>query len=87
MNLHIQITLNGFVNAYDIKIGKGIAVLINVYGVVNRNLAENLLFAPEKGEDLRAQIKTLLKKYGVCKCTKEEDLEMLVDEIAEEIKK
>ena len=46
-----------------------------------------LLFAPEKGEDLRAQIKTLLKKYGVCKCTKEEDLEMLVDEIAEEIKK
>lgn len=29
-----------------------------------------LLFAPEKGEDLRGQIKTLLKKYGVCKCSR-----------------
>ena len=46
-----------------------------------------LLFAPEKGEDLRAQIRQLLKKYGVCKCTKEEELEELVDEIAAEIKK
>lgn len=45
-----------------------------------------LLFAPEKGEDLREQIKTLLKKYGVCKCTREEELEELVDEIAAEIK-
>ena len=45
-----------------------------------------LLFAPEKGEDLRGQIKTLLKKYGVCKCTREEELEDLVDEIAAEIK-
>lgn len=46
-----------------------------------------LLFAPEKGEDLRCQIKHLLKKYGVCKCTKEEELEEIVDEIAAEIKK
>lgn len=46
-----------------------------------------LLFAPEKGEDLRDQIKLLLKKYGVCKCTKEEELETIVDEIAAEIKK
>ena len=30
-----------------------------------------LLFAPEKGEDLRGQIKTLLKKYGVCKCSQD----------------
>lgn len=46
-----------------------------------------ILFAPEKGEDLRGQIKTLLKKYGCCHCSKEEELEELVDEIAEEIKK
>lgn len=45
-----------------------------------------LLFAPEKGEDLRDQIKSLLKKYGVCKCTREEELEEIVDQIAEEIK-
>lgn len=46
-----------------------------------------LLFAPEKGEDLRDQIRQLLKKYGVCKCTKEEELEEIVEEIAAEIKK
>ena len=46
-----------------------------------------LLFAPEKGEDLRGQIKHLLKKYGVCKCSKEEELDTIVDEIAAEIKK
>ena len=31
-----------------------------------------LLFAPEKGEDLRGQIRSLLRKYGVCKCSNEE---------------
>ncbi len=46
-----------------------------------------LLFAPEKGEDLRDQIKALLKKYGCCNCSKEEELEELVDEISEEIQK
>lgn len=46
-----------------------------------------LLFAPEKGEELRDEIKSLLKKYGLCKCTKEEELEEIVDEIAAEIKK
>lgn len=45
-----------------------------------------LLLAPEKGEDLRGQIKTLLKKYGVCKCRREEELEEIVDQIAAEIK-
>ncbi len=45
-----------------------------------------ILFAPEKGEDLREQIKGHLKKYGCCKCTKEGELEELVDEIAAEIK-
>ena len=45
-----------------------------------------LLFTPEKGEDLRLQIKDLLKKYGLCKCTQEEELEEIVDQIAAEIK-
>ena len=45
-----------------------------------------LLFAPEKGEDPRGQTKTLLKKYGICRCTREEEFEEIVDQIAEEIK-
>lgn len=46
-----------------------------------------LLFAPEKGEELREQIKDLLKKYGLCKSTPEDRIEEIVDEIAAEIKK
>lgn len=46
-----------------------------------------LLFAPEKGDELRGEIKELLKKYCICKCTKQEEIEELVDEIAAEIKK
>ena len=49
-------------------------------------LAAFLGGAPEKGEDLRGQIKTLLKKYGICRCTREEEFEEIVDQIAEEIK-
>ncbi len=45
-----------------------------------------LLLAPEKGEDMRAQIKTLLRKYGICKSSKEEELDAIVDQIAAEIK-
>lgn len=44
-----------------------------------------LLFAPEKGEELRNEIKSLLRKYGVCNCTKDEELEEIVDQIAAEI--
>ncbi|MDE5941044.1 MAG: YtxH domain-containing protein [Muribaculaceae bacterium] len=46
-----------------------------------------LLFAPEKGEELREQIKDLLKKYGICKCSSDEEFDEIVDEIAAEIKK
>lgn len=38
-----------------------------------------LMFAPEKGEDLRARIKKMLKEKGMCCCDK------TVDEIVEEI--
>lgn len=47
--------------------------------------AAALLFAPAKGEDTRSQIKALCKKYGVCKCTRKNELEELVDQIAAEI--
>ena len=45
-----------------------------------------LLFAPEKGEELRGQIRDLHHKYGLCKSAKEEEIEEIVDEIAAEIK-
>lgn len=44
-----------------------------------------LLFAPQKGEDLRGQIKSLCRKYGVCKCHGEKEVDRLVNEIADEI--
>jgi len=49
-----------------------------------------MLFAPEKGEDLRAQIKALMKKHGLCKCACEKEIDGLVDQIADgvqEVKK
>ena len=44
-----------------------------------------LLFTPEKGEDLREQIKDLLKKYHICSKTQEEKIDELVDELAAEV--
>lgn len=38
-----------------------------------------LLFAPEKGEDLRTHIKELLKRKGLCDCDSH------IDEIVEQI--
>lgn len=41
-----------------------------------------LLFAPEKGEDLRAQIRSVLRKYGVVGGpTEEEIVEQIVAEV------
>lgn len=45
-----------------------------------------LLFAPEKGEELRDNIKHYLKKTCGCKCSKNKDIGDYVGEIAEEIK-
>ncbi len=42
-----------------------------------------LLFAPEKGEDLRKRIKNLLKKKGVSCC--DEEIEKLVDQLTSSI--
>lgn len=44
-----------------------------------------LLFAPKSGEDLRDQIKSLCRKYGLGKSCGEVEVERLVDEIEAEI--
>lgn len=44
-----------------------------------------LLFAPEKGEELRSRIKELLRKKGLCCCDSEVD--ELIDEISEAAQK
>ena len=45
-----------------------------------------LLFAPEKGEDLRDQIKSLCCKYGLCKGKAQAELDRLVEEIEADVK-
>ncbi len=43
-----------------------------------------LLFAPEKGSDLRADIKKMLNKAGLCNC-KNCECDTVVDEIIEQV--
>lgn len=47
--------------------------------------AAALLMAPESGEQLRARIRKAIKRAGVKICDTEEELEAIVDELAEEI--
>lgn len=47
--------------------------------------ATALLLAPEKGEDLRKKIRKSIEKLGVKLCDSEEELEAIVEELAEEI--
>lgn len=42
-----------------------------------------ILFAPEKGEDLRNRIKDMLKKKGLCCCDSE--LDRLIEQLTNEI--
>lgn len=44
--------------------------------------AAALLFAPEKGEELRGQIKEILRKHGLMK---DDQLDEIVDQITAEI--
>lgn len=46
--------------------------------------AAAMLFAPEKGDDLRARIKNLLKKKGLN--FSDDDIDELVEQISAEIK-
>lgn len=66
---------------------RGLSLLSAFIGGAIVGAGAALLLAPEKGEDLREEIKSLLKKYGLCKSAQEEELEEIVDEIAAEIKK
>jgi len=44
-----------------------------------------LLFAPEKGEDIRDHIKSLCRKYGLGKNGIEAEVDRMVDEITAEV--
>lgn len=44
--------------------------------------AASILFAPEKGEDLRNQIKSILRKHGLLKGS---EMDELVEQIANQI--
>ena len=64
---------------------RGLTLLYAFLGGAVVGAGAALLFAPEKGEKLREEIKEYLKKSGLCKRTKAEELEIIVDEIAAEI--
>lgn len=44
-----------------------------------------ILCAPQSGEDFRDQVKDLCRKYGLCKCKGEEEVERLVSEIIADV--
>jgi gas vesicle protein len=60
---------------------KGLGVLYAFLGGAIVGCAAALLFAPEKGEDMRARIKEILKKKGID--LSDDDVEDLVDSISE----
>ena len=64
---------------------KGLNILVAFLGGAAIGAAFGLLFAPEKGEDLRQKIKNILREKGInLNCT---EIEELVERIAEEAKK
>lgn len=66
---------------------RGLTLLYAFLGGAAVGAGAALLFAPEKGEKLREEIKEYLKKNGLCKRSKAEELEIIVDEIAAELEK
>ena len=62
---------------------KGLSVLYAFSGGALVGCAAAILFAPEKGEDLRARIKELLKKKGID--FSDDEVEQLVRQISAQI--
>ncbi|MBR5541425.1 MAG: YtxH domain-containing protein [Bacteroides sp.] len=64
---------------------KGLNILVAFLGGAAIGAAFGLLFAPEKGEDLRQKIKNILREKGInLNCT---EIEELVERIAKEAQK
>lgn len=65
---------------------KNFNIFLAVIGGVAIGAAAGLLFAPEKGERTRENIKSFLRKKGICPAS-DEKLDAIVDEIELELKK
>ena len=63
---------------------KNISILYAFLGGAVVGCVAALLFAPEKGSDMRARICKMLHDKGIH--LKKEEMEQLVDQIAEEVK-
>lgn len=63
---------------------KGLNLLFAFLGGAAVGAVAGILFAPEKGSDMRARIRKMLHDKGIH--LKKEEMEQLVDQIAEEVK-
>lgn len=79
-----NLTSAGVITIKNIKAMKHTETIIAAAGGLLVGAALALVFAPQKGEHLRHDIKKFLKDKGIS--LKKNKLEELVDEIVEEIK-